>query len=169
MIKSLIVVAQNFQDEEFVYPYYKLKEFSEVYVASSDGKDRFGKYGVPARVTHKFEDINVDELDVIVIPGGFECPDRLRIDQDCLRIVRECVKKKVLVAAICHGPWVLISAGVTKGIPMTGYLAIHTDLANSGAILDSEKSLVVADKFITAQHYKNNPEFMLAVKDKLNV
>ena len=51
---------------------------------------------------------------------------------------------------------------------MTGYLAIHTDLANSGAILDSEKGLVVTDKFITAQHYKNNPEFMLAVKDKLN-
>jgi len=168
MFKALIVVAQNFQDEEFVYPYYKLKEFAEVSVASSDGKDRFGKYGVPARVTHKFSDINTDELDVIVIPGGFECPDRLRIDQDCLTIVRECVEKKVLVAAICHGPWVLISAGVTKGIPMTGYLAIHTDLSNSGAKLDSESSLVVTDNFITAQHYKNNPEFMLAVENKLN-
>ncbi len=167
-MKSLIVVAQNFQDEEFVYPYYKLQEFSEVYVASSDGKDRFGKYGVPARVTHKFSEINTDELDVIVIPGGFECPDRLRIDADCLKIVRECVEKKVLVAAICHGPWVLISAEVTKGIPMTGYLAIHTDLANSGAELDSQSGLVVTDNFITAQHYKNNPEFMMAVKDKLN-
>ena len=167
MFKSLIVVAQNFQDEEFVYPYYKLKEFADVFVASSDGKDRFGKYGVPARVTHKFSDIKIEELDVLVIPGGFECPDRLRIDQDCLKIVRECVKRKILVAAICHGPWVLISAGVTKGVPMTGYLAIHTDLANSGAELDSENALVVSENFVTAQHYKNNPEFMLAVQKKL--
>ena len=51
---------------------------------------------------------------MLLIPGGFECPDRLRIDQDCLNIVRKCVEKN-LVAAICHGPWVLISAGVTKG------------------------------------------------------
>ena len=167
MTKALIVVAQNFQDEEFVYPYYKLKEFAEVYVASSDGKDRFGKYGVPARVTHKFSEINVDELDVLLIPGGFECPDRLRIDQDCLNIVRKCVEKNILVAAICHGPWVLISAGVTKGIPMTGYLAIHTDLANSGAELDSKNELVVSENFISAQHYRNNPEFMLAVQKKL--
>lgn len=167
MKKALIVVAQNFQDEEFVYPYYKLKEFADVYVASSDGKDRFGKYGVPARVTHKFSEININELDVLLIPGGFECPDRLRIDQDCLNIVRKCVEKKILVAAICHGPWVLISAGVTKGIPMTGYLAIHTDLANSGAELDSKNELVVSENFISAQHYRNNPEFMLAVQKKL--
>ena len=167
MTIALIVVAQNFQDEEFVYPYYKLKEFAKVYVASSDGKDRFGKYGVPARVTHKFSEINVNELDVLVIPGGFECPDRLRIDQDCLNIVRKCVEKKILVAAICHGPWVLISAGVTKGIPLTGYLAIHTDLANSGAELDSNNELVVSENFISAQHYRNNPEFMLAVQKKL--
>ena len=169
MLKALIVVAQNFQDEEFVYPYYKLKEFADVSVASSDGKDRFGKYGVPARVTHKFSDIKTDELDVLVIPGGFECPDRLRIDQDCLKIVRECVEKNILVAAICHGPWVLISAGVTKGIPMTGYLAIHTDLSNSGAELDSNNDLVVTENFITAQHYRNNPEFMLAIQNKLAV
>ena len=168
MPKALIVVAQNFQDEEFIYPYYKLKEFAEVSVASSDGKDRFGKYGVPARVTHKFTDIKTDDLDVLVIPGGFECPDRLRIDQDCLRIVKECVDKNVLVAAICHGPWVLISAKVTNGIAMTGYLAIHTDLANSGATLDSKSDVVVEENFITAQHYKNNPEFMLAIQKKLN-
>ena len=93
----------------------------------------------------------------------------LRIDHDCLKIVRECVEKNILVAAICHGPWVLISAGVTNGIPMTGYLAIHTDLANSGAELDSDNDLVVTENFITAQHYRNNPEFMLAIQKKLTV
>ena len=167
MMKALIVVAQNFQDEEFVYPYYKLKEFCDVSVASSDGKDRYGKYGVPARVTHKFSDIDPNQLDVLIIPGGFECPDRLRIDQDCLKIVRACAEKKILIGAICHGPWVLISAGVTKGIKMTGYLAIHTDLANSGADLESDDELVVTENIITAQHYRNNPEFMVAIKNKL--
>lgn len=167
-MKTLIVVAQNFQDEEFIYPYYKAKEFSDVLVASADGDDKYGKYGVPARVTHRFSEINVDELDALIIPGGFECPDRLRIDKDCLSIVRECVEKKVLIGAICHGPWVLISAGVTKGVRMTGYLAIHTDLSNSGAILEADDALVINDDIITAQHYRNNPEFMLAIHSKLS-
>ena len=164
MINSVILVAQNFQDEEFVYPYYKLQEFSNVQVASSDGLDRHGKYGVPARVTSKFSDINPKEVDILLIPGGFECPDRLRIDNDCLDLVRECCQSGALIAAICHGPWVLISAKVTSGVHMTGYLAVHVDLENSGAILVSNQRVVKSGKFITAQHYKDNPEFMKAVQ-----
>jgi len=162
-MKALIVVAENFQDEEFVYPYYRLQEFSAVTVASSDGKDRFGKYGVPARVTTAFKDVTGSDFDIVIIPGGFECPDRLRIDEDCLRIISEAASAKKIIAAICHGPWVLISAHLTKGKRLTGYKAIHIDLQNSGAIVDSESSVVTDENFVTAPHYKNNPEFMAAV------
>ena len=163
MLRSVILVAENFQDEEYVYPYYRLQEFSSVEVASADGKDRFGKYGVPARVTTKFSELDPSSIDILFIPGGFECPDRLRIDKDCLKIVRACCDSGTLIAAICHGPWVLISAKVTKGIEMTGYQAIHVDLENSGAILRTDKRVVECGRFITAQHYRDNPEFMKAV------
>ena len=110
IMKSLICVAANFQDEEVVYPYYRLQEFSEVTVASSDGNIVNGKYGVPARVSSSFNQIEPDDFDILVIPGGFECPDRLRIDNDCLTIVRTMMDMNKIVGAICHGPWVLISA-----------------------------------------------------------
>ena len=95
IMKSLIVVAENFQDEEFVYPFYKLNEFSNVTVASSNGQDKFGKYGVPARVNSKFSKINGSDYDILVIPGGFECPDRLRIDDECLKIGRASCRERV--------------------------------------------------------------------------
>ena len=163
-MRSVILVAENFQDEEFVYPYYKLQEISDVEVASADGKDRYGKYGVPARVTLSFSEIKGDEFDLVLIPGGFECPDRLRINDDCLRIVKEANKAAKCIAAICHGPWVLISAGITKGVEMTSYKAVHIDLENSGALVNITDDVITSGNIITAQHYKNNPEFMLAVQ-----
>ena len=164
-MKSIILVAENFQDEEFVYPYYKLQEFSEVHVASANGKDKYGKYGVPARgISYSFSQIKGNEYDLVVIPGGFECPDRLRIDEDCLKIVRDAHNANKCIAAICHGPWVLISAGITKGIEMTSYKAVHIDLANSGALLNETENVVKSGNIITAQHYRNNPEFMMEVQ-----
>ena len=167
-MNSLIVVAENFQDEEFVYPYYKLNEFSKVTVASSNGQDKFGKYGVPARVNSKFSDINGADYNILVIPGGFECPDRLRIDDECLRVVKECDQAKACIGAICHGPWVLISAGLTKGKKMTSYKAVHVDLENSGATVLRDQDVVVDNNYITAQHYKNSPEFMLQIQSFVN-
>jgi protease I len=67
-----------------------------------------------------------------------------------------------LVAAICHGPWILISAGVVKGRKVTGYMSIADDLKNAGALYQ-EQDLVIDGNLISAPHYKNNGEFMKAV------
>ena len=163
-MRSLICVASNFQDEEVIYPFYKLQEFSEVTIASCDGKIVYGKYGVPARASKSFSEIDTNEYDVLIIPGGFECPDRLRIDDECIRIVQEMIDKNKVVGAICHGPWVLISANRTKGRDMTGYKAVHIDLSNSGANVLDSSDVVVDGNLVTAPHYKNNPQFMLAVQ-----
>ena len=162
-MRSLICVAANFQDEEVIYPFYRLQEFSEVTVASADGNIVSGKYGTPARVTERFDSINTKDYDILIIPGGFECPDRLRIDDECLRIVQEMMADNKIVGAICHGPWVLISAKCTKNRNMTAYKAVHVDLENSGAILDETSPVVVDDKLVTSPHYKYNPDFMLAI------
>jgi len=163
MKRVVIIVAQNFQDEEFVYPYYRvLEEGFHLDVATPGGQNMTGKYGVPARATMATDNLKASDFDCVILPGGFESPDRLRIRPEVLRFVREMTEAGKLVAAICHGPWILISAGVVKGRKVTGYMSIADDLKNAGAIY-AEQNLVIDGNLISAPHYKNNGEFMKAV------
>jgi protease I len=163
MKRVVIITAQNFQDEEFVYPYYRLlEEGFDVQVATPDKAPVTGKYGVPSRPTMDTKDLKVSDFDAVVIPGGFEAPDRLRIRKEVLHFVKDMFDAKKLVAAICHGPWVLISSGIVKGRKVTGFQAIADDLKNAGA--DYVEADVVVDKnLITAPHYRNNGDFMKEV------
>jgi len=163
MKRVVIIVAQNFQDEEFVYPYYRvLEEGFHLDVATPGGQNMTGKYGVPARATMSTDNLKAADFDCVILPGGFESPDRLRIRPEVLRFVREMNEAGKLVAAICHGPWILISAGVVKGRKVTGYMSIADDLKNAGALYQ-DKDLVIDGNLISAPHYKNNGEFMKAV------
>lgn len=163
MKRVVIIVAQNFQDEEFVYPYYRvLEEGFHLDVATPGGQNMVGKYGVPARATMATDNLKASDFDCVILPGGFESPDRLRIRPEVLRFVREMTEAGKLVAAICHGPWILISAGVVKGRKVTGYMSIADDLKNAGAAY-MEQDLVMDGNLISAPHYKNNGEFMKAV------
>ncbi|MEN6424102.1 MAG: type 1 glutamine amidotransferase domain-containing protein [Phycisphaerales bacterium] len=163
MKRVVIIVAQNFQDEEFVYPYYRiLEEGMHLDVATPGGQNMIGKYGVPARATLSTDELRASDFDCVILPGGFESPDRLRIRPEVLRFVREMDEAGKLVAAICHGPWILISAGVVQGRRVTGYMSIADDLKNAGAAY-VEQDLVVDRNLISAPHYKNNGDFMKAV------
>jgi len=163
MKRVVIIVAQNFQDEEFVYPYYRvLEEGFHLDVATPGGQNMVGKYGVPARATMSTDNLKASDFDCVILPGGFESPDRLRIRPEVLQFVREMTESGKLVAAICHGPWILISAGVVKGRKVTGYMSIADDLKNAGAVY-TERDLVIDRNLISAPHYKNNGEFMKAV------
>jgi protease I len=163
MKRVVIIVAQNFQDEEFVYPYYRvLEEGFHLDVATPGGQNMIGKYGVPARATMSTDNLKASDFDCVILPGGFESPDRLRIRPEVLRFVREMDEADKLVAAICHGPWILISAGMVKGRKVTGYMSIADDLKNAGAVY-LEQDLVLDGNLISAPHYKNNGEFMKAV------
>lgn len=164
MKKAVILVAQNFQDEEFVYPYYRLMEENfRVEVATPDGVDMLGKYGVPARSTMSLDDLSsVMDADVVVLPGGFESPDRLRLRQEVLDYVGSMYRSNKLIAAICHGPWICISAGIMKGKNATGFISIKDDIVNSGASY-SDADVVVDGNLITSPHYRNNGDFMKAI------
>jgi protease I len=78
------------------------------------------------------EELSADEVDCVLFPGGFS-PDALRLHSGTLELVRECHQRGKLLAAICHGPWVLISAGIMAGKRATGYAAVKDDLVNAGA------------------------------------
>jgi len=162
-MKVVIITAQNFQDEEFTYPYYRLKEEGwTVDVATPDLVEVFGKYGVPARANKDTKDLQVADYDAVIVPGGFEAPDRLRVRKEVLAFVKDMFEAKKLVAAICHGPWVCISAGIVRGKKVTGFIALKDDLVNAGAIY-LEQDVVIDGNLITAPHYRNNGDFMKAV------
>ena len=168
MKHTVIITAQNFQDEEFVYPYYRLLEEGYSVDVATPGKENFlGKYGVPSKPTKDTMELRETDYDLVVLPGGFEAPDRLRIRKEVLAFVKEMFENNKLVAAICHGPWVCISAGIMKGRKATGYMSIADDIKNAGASY-LEKDVVVDGNLITAPHYRNNGDFMKAVIKCLN-
>jgi protease I len=161
---AAIITDQGFQDEELVYPYYRLLEAGFVVdVATQNKKPVFGKYGVPARPNISTEDLDTDRYDLVILPGGFEAPDRVRLLPEVLEFIRQMDQKRKLIAAICHGPWVLISAGITRGRKMTAYWSIEADIRNSGAEYLHKVPVVVDRNLITSPHYNNNGDFMKAV------
>jgi protease I len=108
-------------------------------------------------------ELDANNFDLVVLPGGFEAPDRVRLLTEVLEFVRKMDEQKKLVAAICHGPWILISAGVTKGRKMTAFWSIEADLRNSGADYQHKEPVVIDGNLITSPHYNNNGDFMKAV------
>lgn len=168
MKRAVIITGPNFQDEEFTYPYYRLSEEGySVDVATPDKVVVYGKYGVPAKPTIDTKDLKASNYDLVILPGGFEAPDRLRIRKEVLGFVKEMYESNKVVAAICHGPWICISAGIMKGKRATGYMSIADDIKNAGATY-LEEDVVIDGNLITSPHYRNNGDFMKAVIKTMN-
>ncbi len=151
----VIVVANEFEDIELLYPILRLSEegaaivvvpmqlayhtHTRPYLKDKPVTGRFGHtvpIGVMAEgkryIVKEFEEISADGLDCLLFPGGYS-PDGLRIHQGLLGLIRECHGKGKVVAAICHAPWLLISAGILKGRKVVSYAPVKDDLVNAGA------------------------------------
>ena len=164
--RAVIITAQNFQDEEFIYPYYRLLEAEfQVDVATKDKQKVIGKYGLPVNPTKDVTDLRVEDYDLVVLPGGHEAPDRVRQIREVLEFVRGMSDRGKVVAAICHGPWIAISAGIMRGKKATCYVGMADDLKNAGAHY-VDAPVVVDGNLVTSPHYKNNGDFMRAVLEK---
>lgn len=167
--RTVIITGPGFQDEEVVYPYYRLLEAEcAVDIATKDGAVVHGKYGVPARATMRTADLSGRDFDLVVLPGGFEAPDRVRLDRDVLEFVRRMDAAGRLIAAICHGPWILISAGILRGRRITAYQSIADDVRNAGAEY-VEASVVVDGNLVSSPHYRDNGIFMRTTLERLNL
>lgn len=161
--RAVIVTGPGFQDEEFIYPYYRLLEAGfRVDVATKDKAVARGKYGIPVNPTTDTKDLREEDYDLVILPGGHEAPDRVRQDKNVLEFVRQMNEKRKVVAAICHGPWILISANVIKGRKATSYVGIADDMRNAGAFY-MDAPVVEDENLVTSPHYRNNGDFMKAV------
>jgi len=136
--KIAFLATDGFEQVELTEPWAKLKEAgAEVYLISpKSGKIQgmhHDKHGDSFSVDKKIEDASVDDYDGLVLPGGVLNPDALRLDKASVQFVRDFFKNAKPVAAICHGPWTLIEAGVVDGRRLTSWPSLKTDLINAGA------------------------------------
>jgi protease I len=135
-----IVIATGYHDHEFWFPYYRFKEEgADVLVAGPEkgtvlGEGRHGKDGLPATISHPVKEILDQRFDLLYLPGGLWAPMELRAHGPTLDLVRKAVQEDVLVAAICHAPWILVSAGVVKGRKIACPGDMAPDVTNAGGI-----------------------------------
>jgi len=136
--RILIIATHGFEQSELEVPRDKLKSAgAKVDVATPDGKAIRGwdktDRGRMADADLKIADAKCENYDCLVIPGGVINPDKLRIDDDAMRTVREFLASGKIVAAVCHGPWLLVQADACRGRKMTSYKSIRKDVENAGA------------------------------------
>lgn len=165
--KVAIFVEELYNEHEFWYPYYRMQEAGYEAVVVGTGRQEvfYSKFGMPVKPDVTADRVQTDDLVAVIIPGGF-APDKMRINQDMLRIVREALATGKVVGAICHAGWVLVSAGVLKGRRATACPMIKDDLVNAGATyLDQE--VVVDGNLITSRLPADLPAFCREILKKL--
>ncbi|MEX0585397.1 MAG: type 1 glutamine amidotransferase domain-containing protein [Pirellulales bacterium] len=161
--RVLLLVDDVYEDLELWYPKLRLIEAgAHVTVAGPlAGATYRGKHGYPCLSDAAIADMDAADFQGLVVPGGF-MPDKLRRDPKVLSLVRDFAAAKKLVAAICHGGWIPISAGVYQGVRVTGSPGIKDDLVNAGALWE-DAAVVVDGPFVTSRKPDDLPDFCRAI------
>ncbi|MBB6730044.1 type 1 glutamine amidotransferase [Cohnella sp. CBP 2801] len=170
MRKVAFLLADGYEDSEMKHPYDALVENGNdnIIISTEKGKELKGKKGTIAYTSHlAAAEANAEDYEAVVIPGGGS-PAKLREDPAVLEFVREADRKGIPIAAICHGPQVLASAGLLKGRTLTGYAGIQGEIeAAGGTFVDRE---VVADgNLITSRGPQDEPAFIQQTIERLGV
>ncbi len=165
--RILVLATDGFEQLELSVPRDELrKQGAQVDVATPTGSSIRGwnktDWGETAPADLKIAYVRPDDYDALVLPGGVINPDKLRIDPDAMRVVKSFVESGKLVAAVCHGPWLLVQADAVRNRKMTSYMSIRKDVENAGAHWVDEE--VVADDGIVTSR---NPDDLPAIVSKI--
>ncbi len=164
-----ILVEQDFEDSELVEPMKAMKEAGADVTVVGSGSQR--SYWGKRRDANVKADVSADQVgagdfDAVIIPGGY-APDKMRLHQPMIDLVKEAYDMGKVVAAVCHGPQLLISAGIVRGRRVTSWPSVEIDLRNAGAEWIDEP--VVRDgNLITSRKPADLPAFSKAVIEALN-
>ena len=167
--KIAVFAANNYEDLEAWYPILRFKEEgADVTVIGWDGgcEECKSKHGYPLTIDIKAAEVDPAQFDAAIVPGGY-APDKLRRCDNTLNIVREIHENDGIVAAICHGGWVLASADIIDGVKLTSTPAIKDDLTNAGAEwVDQE--VVVDQNIVTSRAPGDLPAFCKTIIEELS-
>ncbi len=168
-MQALIITAEQFEDSELTVPKEALEKAGvRVKVATPEKGHQFhGKHGTSLIADLTLREVNPDDYDLLLIPGG-KAPETLRRDEHALKIARAFFKADKPVAAICHGPLVLVSARLLEGRRATGYPAIAQALKDAGALYE-DSPVVVDGKLVTSRNPGDLPVFVQAILAQLGL
>jgi protease I len=158
-MRALIVSADHFEDSELLFPFYRLQEEGlEVDIASIARGKINGKHGYEVAVDKALRDVDPNAYDILILPGG-KAPATLRKEAAAVGIAQAFMRSNKPVAAICHGPQILITAGVMPGRRATCYRSVAEELQASGALYE-DKEVVVDGNLVTSRQPADLPAFM---------
>ncbi|OGA07089.1 MAG: protease [Betaproteobacteria bacterium RIFCSPHIGHO2_12_FULL_69_13] len=158
-MRALIVAASLFEDSELLVPYYRLKEEDiEVDIASIRKGTLAGKHGYRVEANLALAEVEPERYDLLVLPGG-DAPAALRRDPAALAIAKSFFERGKPVAAICHGPQILVSAEVLQGRKATCHRSVAEELTRAGAIYE-DSEVVVDGNLVTSREPADLPAFM---------
>lgn len=163
-----VLVEKLYEDLELWYPVYRLREAGcQVrIVGPRAGETYASKHGYPAKADASASDVRSDDFDAVIIPGGYS-PDHMRRHKAMVELVTESAARGKVVAAICHGPWMLCSARCLRGKRVTGFHAIRDDVENAGGIwVDSP--CAIDGNLITSRTPDDLPAFLQGILHALS-
>ena len=160
-MKALIITWENFQDQELVYPYYRLKEETDDVVVMSNVTGKFfGIMGSNMTSHVSTTDLTIESLfnvflneyDILILPGGVKALEKLRQEKQVISFISEWNKKGKVIASTCHGAQLMISAKIVAGREISGYYSLEDDINNSGAKYVNAP-VVVDGNIVSSPHY----------------
>jgi protease I len=159
MKKVLMLLDNGSEDFEFVYPYFRFQEegYKVEIVGAKANETYIGKHGVPLKSDLSPEQVKLTEYDAVIIPGG-RAPDIMRTNKALVQIVKDAYEKGKVIAAICHGPQMLIEAEILRGKRATCWKSVATDLKNAGATF-VDVPVVVDGNLVTSRMPADLPQF----------
>lgn len=172
--RVVIITGPGFQDHDVVYTYYRSKEEGyDISIATKDGDTVTGKYGITVPMDKRskdninFDQLNTTDFDAVILTGGHEAPDRVRQDQRVKDFLKQMATQGKVVAGLCHGPWIMISAGILRDKLVCAYVGLKDDMVNSGANV-IEADVVVDGNIITCSYYAECGKFMRQTFDAID-
>ncbi|SRR5690554_5193126 len=161
-----IFLEKMYEESEFLYPYYRMKEAgAKVTVIAPEVAVYKGKNGVPSKSDKSIKEVNTSEFDALIIPGGYS-PDHMRRSPEMVKFVRQMHDENKIVAAICHGPWMLASAGILKDTQVTSFFSLKDDIINAGGNW-IDKEVVNDNNIITSRNPDDLPVFCRTIIESL--
>jgi protease I len=165
--KIALFIEDMYNDREFWYPYYRMKEEGAEVKVIGPRKGTFtAKEGITAEADVAISEARPEDFDALIIPGGF-APDLMRRTRAMVDFVAGMHSKGKIVAAICHAGWLLASAGIAKGRTVTSFFAIKDDLVNAGANW-VDQDVVKDGNIITSRKPDDLPAFSRTIIDALS-
>jgi len=165
--KRIAILAEDlYEDLELWYPVLRFREAGAEVTLVGSGKDTYtSKHGYPVQADTRAEDVQAADFDAVIIPGGY-APDYMRRHPAMVTLVRAAYQQEKVVAAICHAPWMLVSAGVVRGKRLTCFASIKDDVINAGGRYEDQE--VVRDgTLITSRMPEDLPAFCSTILEAL--